>query len=110
MKVWWVPKFGGAVVYSPTEHAQRVQKFLYWAEPNVLIAGDEESHKELHRKARNQGTSLRETDEFAPQQPPDGCGNAMAGIVLGWKSEGFGIETHEHFRPVILKALGLEDL
>ncbi len=109
MKIWWIPTLGGAVVYSPNEHSKQVQKFLYWDDLAVLIVGDEESHKELHRKARNQGTSLRETDEFAPRQPPDGCGDMRSGIVSGWKSDGFGVETPEHFRSIILKALGLEE-
>jgi len=101
MKVLWVPRYGESVPYNPREHSDVVEKFLYWKDQQVLIAGNNLDHRALYERARFLGVIGMTTNL------PDGAGNVIAGLVSGWESAGFGVKTPDDIRSIIQEALGL---
>ncbi len=91
--------------YKPSEHLASAYKFLYWSvEWDVLVVGNPGITR--HRVLREIAAGRY---DYLMYHAPSGAGGIVpSGEVSDWHSSGFDLETPEYLRPIILKALGIE--
>ncbi len=95
--------FGRPCDYDPTIHKETVNKFLMWDQ--LIIVGPQMKHKWLYDSYRllcEPGTLLLPDALIA-------AGDCADGMVMFWSSGDFRINTPEHLKPIIKRALGMMD-
>jgi hypothetical protein len=111
LAIWFVGSYRGEInfeVYDPKVHLDRLAKFLYWRGTAthdgtpVLIVGPSSYHSQLFRNAE-QSLSLPSPKLLF------GAGDVRDGIVNGWSSQGFELQTPDEVKPEILAALQTTD-
>ena len=100
MKIYWVNHLIGVEDYDSEKHKLKMTRFNYWHKEELIVAGDLGGHYDNAQAAK------KFVDDI-PDRKPEGAGSCSAGKTLRWNSYGYGIETPEDLKAIILDVLGL---
>jgi hypothetical protein len=87
------------VKFDPKLHGQKISKFLFWEEPEILICSEHEVHQPLADKAW-------ELIPAVPKTRPDKGGRCQWGKIRDWISRSFRLSSKPD--EGIMKALEMD--
>ena len=103
----------GTILWKIVSESFQVGAFIYWksgpdGEPLLVISHRKDVQVSSHSELLE---ATREHIENVPATEPDAAGRSTEdGYITDWVSVGFKIVTPKNLRPIICKALELEDL